>query len=45
MRPRPNHGVEMNRHQPPRLPGTVGSFTLGTQIDILGRVAVTHSRR
>ena len=34
----------MNRHQPSCLPSAVGSFTLGTQIDILGQVAVTHSR-
>ena len=42
---RPNHRVEMNRHQPPRLPGRFDFMTAKLHSEVHGQVAVTHPGR
>ena len=41
----PNHRVEMNRHQPPCLPGLLDSLIAAVHSNLLGQVAVTHPGR
>ena len=41
----PNHRVEVNRHQPPRLPGRPGDLMAPLHFNVYGQVAVTHPGR
>ena len=45
MNQRPNQRVEMNRHQPPCLPGRFVFMITTLHFDVLGQVAVTHPCR
>ena len=43
--PAPNQRVEMNRHQPPCLPGRFDSMIAVVHFNVHGQVAVTHPGR
>ena len=42
---RPNHWVEVNRHQPPCLPGRLDSLIATLHSHVHGQMAVTHPGR
>ena len=42
---RPNHRVEVNRHQPPCLPSRFDFMSATVHANLLGQVAVTHPGR
>ena len=42
---RPNHRVEVNRHQPPCLPGRFDFMIVALHSNLFGQVAVTHPGR